>query len=43
MCFWLNMGLNFLFPAASVEVESTVTSLLDDDDDDDDRKPTSML
>lgn len=40
MQFWLNMGLRLLFPAASVEAESTVTSLLDDDGD---RKPTSML
>lgn len=33
------MGLSLLFPAASVEAESTVTSLLNDGD----RKPTSML
>lgn len=36
---WLNMGLSLLFPAASVEAESTVTSLLNDSD----RKPISIL
>lgn len=38
--FWLNMGLSLLVPAASVEAESTVTSLLDNGGD---KKPTSLL